>query len=107
MQMKRMSVWLLASLVWTGGIQALGAEVSLVDAVRKSDRSAVRELVRKKVDVNTAEADGTTALHWAARMDDLESAELLIRSGANVKAANRYDVTPLSLACTNGNTAMI
>ena len=28
-------------------------------------------------------------------------------AGADVKAANRYGVTPLSLACTNGNAAMI
>ena len=48
-----------------------------------------------------------TALHWAAYQDDLEIAELLVRAGANVKAANRYGVTPLSLACTNGNGAMV
>src|ERR1019366_5867217 len=44
---------------------------------------------------------------WAARWDDLETAQLLIRGGANVKAANRYNVTPLSLASTNGSAAMI
>ena len=48
-----------------------------------------------------------TALHWAAYHDDLEIARLLVRAGANVKAANRYGVTPLSLACTNGNGAMV
>ena len=48
-----------------------------------------------------------TALHWATYQDDLEIAELLVRAGANVKAANRYGVTPLSLACTNGNGAMV
>ena len=49
--------------------------------------------------------DGTTALHWAARWDDLEMADLLIRAGANVKAANRFGATPLSLACMNGSAA--
>ena len=48
-----------------------------------------------------------TALHWAAHHDDLETAKLLIASRADVKAANRYGVTPLSLACTNGNEAMV
>jgi ankyrin repeat protein len=53
------------------------------------------------------EIDGTTALHWAARQDNLEIARRLLSAGANAKAANRYGVTPLSLACINGNAAMI
>ena len=36
-----------------------------------------------------------TALHWAAHWDDLDTAKLLLRAGANAKAANRYGVTPL------------
>ena len=48
-----------------------------------------------------------TALHWAAYHDDLETAKLLVDAGADVNAANRYGVTPLSLACTNGNEAMV
>ncbi|HUQ95408.1 MAG TPA: ankyrin repeat domain-containing protein [Bryobacteraceae bacterium] len=51
--------------------------------------------------------DGTTELHWAAHREDLQAAASLIRAGANVKAANRYGVTPLELACTNGNAAMV
>ncbi len=51
--------------------------------------------------------DGTTALHRAAHQDDLKTAASLVRGGADVKAANRYGVTPLSLACTNGNAAMV
>ncbi len=47
---------------------------------------------------NKVEADGTTALHRAAQRNDLEAANQLIRAGAHVKAANRYGVTPLSLA---------
>jgi ankyrin repeat protein len=55
--------------------------------------------------VNAPQADGMTALHWAAYLDDLETAKLLV--SANAKATNRYGVTPLSLACQNGNTAMV
>jgi ankyrin repeat protein len=54
-----------------------------------------------------AAADGDTALHRAAYDDDLKTAIELVRSGADVKAANRYGITPLSLACTNGNGAMV
>jgi ankyrin repeat protein len=88
-------------------VNASGAAVSLVDAVKKADKTTVRALLKQRVDVNGAEPDGTTALHWAARVDDLESADLLLRAGANAKAANRYGVTPLLLACLNGNSAMI
>ena len=39
--------------------------------------------------------------------DDLEIAEMLIRAGANVNAANRYGVTPLYLAALNGDADLI
>lgn len=51
--------------------------------------------------------DGTTDLHWAAHQDDLETARRLVKSGADVKVANRFGVTPLSEACLNGNGAMV
>jgi ankyrin repeat protein len=54
-----------------------------------------------------ASADGTTPLHTAVRNDDAASVDRLIRSGADVKAANRYGITPLYLAAVNGNAAVI
>jgi ankyrin repeat protein len=62
---------------------------------------------RPAPDVNAAEADGTTPLHWASYRDDLESARLLLRSGANVNAANDLGATPLWIACENGSAAMV
>ena len=79
----------------------------LADAAEKMDRTRIRALLKQRVDVNTPQVDGMTALHWATYQDDLEIAKLLVRTGANAKAANRYGVTPLSLACTNGNGAMV
>ncbi len=67
--------------------------------------TATLALLKQHADVNAPEADGTTALHWAARQDDLDMADRLIKAGANVKAANRYGVTPLYLACVNGKRA--
>ena len=87
---------------------SLSAAVSdLADATMKGDKQAVRSLLQKKADVNAAQVDGTTALHWAVRADDLETADLLIRAGAKVSAANREGVTPMQLAAMNGNAAMI
>lgn len=86
---------------------AAAPDSRLVEAVKKNDKTATRTLLQQHADVNAPDADGSTALHWAARWDDLETAGLLIKGGANVKAVNRYQVTPLSLACTNGDAAMI
>ena len=47
------------------------APVDVADAVMNKDKDAVRSLLAKKADVNAPQADGTTALHWAVRQDDL------------------------------------
>jgi ankyrin len=83
------------------------ARPPLIDAARNGDKDALRVLLQKKVDVNAAEADGSTALHWVTYRDDVESAGLLIRSGANVNAANDLGVTPLWTASQNGSAAMV
>ena len=79
----------------------------LLDAVKAGNREAVRALLKNHAEVNAAEADGTTPLHWAVRADDLEMSQWLLQAGANAKAVNRNGVTPLSLAATNGNPAMV
>ncbi|MEO7411924.1 MAG: ankyrin repeat domain-containing protein [Opitutaceae bacterium] len=85
---------------------AFSSPAPLADAVEKKDGFAVRTLIRD-TNVNAAQVDGMTALHWAAYNDDLESAKLLVSAGANPKAENRYGATPLSLACVNGNAAFV
>jgi len=84
---------------------ATAAEPRLADAAEKSDRATLRSLLKQHADVNAPQAGGMTALHWAAYRDDLETAKLL--ASANANATNRYGVTPLSLACQNGSTAMV
>ena len=80
-------------------------DTRLVDAVKNHDKDAVRSLLKEHVDVNAPEADGTSALHWAAHSNDLETVQLLLRAGANAKATSRYGVTPLSEAATYGSAA--
>jgi ankyrin repeat protein len=94
-------VSILGLIAAAASLSAAGA-VSLIDAIKSGDRATVRTLLNRS-SVNSTEADGMTALHWAVRGDDAETTKLLIRAGANVNAANRYGVTPLSLAATNGN----
>jgi len=86
---------------------ASGGRPPIADAARNGDKDTLRALLQKKVDVNAAEADGTTALHWASYRDDVESADLLIRAGAKVNAANDLGATPLWTASLNGSTAMV
>ena len=97
---------ILVAFLWAAGAVALSAAGSpLIEAVKRQDAQAVRALLKQKANVNAAEADGFTALHWAAQRDDVQLVELLLAAGANAKAANRYKVTPLYLAAMNGNAA--
>jgi len=79
----------------------------IADAVMQHNDAAARLLIANKSDVNAAQTDGTTALHWAARWDDIETAQLLIRRGAAPEAANHDGATPMFLAAQNGSAAMI
>jgi uncharacterized protein len=107
MCVKRLAIYGIALLLSTVSLHGAGPASSLADAAEQMDRSRIRALLKQHVDVNRPQVDGMTALHWATYRDDLELANLLVRAGANVKAANRYGVTPLSLACTNGNGVMV
>ena len=78
-----------------------------MQAVKTGNVQTVRAMVKAKADANSAEPDGTTALHWAVQNGNVEMVDLLIRSGAKVAAANRYGVTPLAVACTAGNAAIV
>src|SRR5499426_100812 len=87
------------------GLIAAGSDIA--DAAMNKNKDAVRSLLQKKADVNAPQVDGTTALHWVVRADDLETVDLLIRAGANVLAVNREGVTFMQLAAINGTVPMI
>jgi uncharacterized protein len=88
-------------------IDAAQVDRRLIDATKQGNRATVRALLKEKVPVNATATDGTTALHWAARGDDIESAKLLLQAGSDVRLADRYGITPLRLAAENGSAAMI
>lgn len=98
----------LTLLALTLAVPAFAVErAALADAAERRDRAGVSALLQTGVDVNAAQVDGTTALHWAAYNDDAETVRLLLRAKANVNAVNRYGVPPLAPACTNGNAAIV
>jgi ankyrin repeat protein len=104
------------ALALTFGHAAWGAEsapqgskdLRLATAAMQGDRETMRSLLKQHLDVNIAQGDGMTALHWAAYRNDLEMAKMLIAAGASQKAVTRIEgLTPLAIACTNGNAGMI
>jgi len=107
--MSRRALVCAAALVVAATLFVRGAGKSdVADAAAKGDKAAVRALIAQKADVNAPQVDGATALHWAIyRGDDEDLVDLLIRSGANVKAANRDGVTPLAMASLYGKPALI
>jgi uncharacterized protein len=86
---------------------AYAAGADAATAAQNRDMTALRALLRQRTDVNAAQPDGTTALHWAVHWNDLETVNLLLRAGANAKATNRYGATPLSEAVVTGNAGMV
>ena len=98
-------VCLVALLLHVIPASAAGSDVA--DAVMRGKKDVLRTLLNQKADVNVPQIDGTTALHWAVRADDLESADLLLKAGARVSAATRDGATPMQLAALNGSATMI
>ena len=103
----RIAAGLALAVIAVTGLAVAAERAVVADAAERRDQSTVRALLAKGADVNAAQVDGTTALHWAAHYDDAEAAALLVKAAANVNAANRYGVPPLVLASTNGNAAIV
>lgn len=105
-----MKVWIIGSLL---GVLTLvswtSAQISarLAEVVHAGDVAGAMELLKKGASGNAAEADGTTALHWAVQLDDVRLTQALLNAGAKVRSANRYGVTPLELAAINGSSPMV
>ena len=79
----------------------------LVDMIRSGDRAAALALLQQGTDVNAAEANGTTPLHYAVYNEDADLVERLIKAGAKVSVANDFGSTPMSEAAAVGNAAII
>lgn len=79
----------------------------LADAAMQDDEERVRALIAEGADVNEAQGDGMTALHWAAERGNVKVAEMLVQAGADVAAVTRLGAyTPLHLASQNGHGAV-
>ena len=99
------------SLVGALGVAMLHAAAGatpVADAAMARDAAAVRALLKQAADVNGAQGDGMTALHWAASNGDAELAQMLVYAGANLRATTRINgYTPLFLASQSGHANVV
>ena len=80
----------------------------VADAAMTKDRETVKTLLKNGSDVNAAQGDGMTALHWAARNGDVELTQMLLYAGANVKATTRLGgYTALMMAADQGHAQVV
>lgn len=100
--MKLLATFTLAAL----SVSAAELHPAILEAAKSGNKTTLRTLIQQKSDVNAADPDGSTALHWAAHRDDLEAVDALLKAGAKVNGANDLGVTPLWLAAENGSMAV-
>jgi len=98
---------LAAALVVISAVSASAADAPILEAARRGDAARVTALVQADADVNERQADGATALHWAAYHDDPALAATLVRGGARPGLADDTGATPLFLACMNRSGPMV
>ncbi|NQW04440.1 MAG: ankyrin repeat domain-containing protein [Acidobacteria bacterium] len=87
---------------------AAGPTAPIADAAMRGDSAAVQALINGGADVNAAQGDGMTALHWTALNGDAATTALLLSSGATVEPLTRLGrYTPLHLASSRGHAAAV
>jgi ankyrin repeat protein len=101
-----MNKWLIASALALMCGSAL-ADSPLADAIENGRRDLALELIQKGADVNAAQSDGATPLHWAAYRLDADLVERLLKSGARAATQNRYGASPLGEAAKAANAKIV
>ncbi len=75
-----------------------GALVAVLNAAPNVNIAEVKHLIDDGADVNTKGKDGWTALHFAAREGQTETALAFIKAGADIEAKDNNGWTPLHYA---------
>ena len=102
-----MNYWARAILCLLTTAGAAAADEALVDLIQSGQREAALELIRAGADVNAAQGDGTTALHWAVYKIDAALVDALLERGARPSARNAYGSSPLAEAVKIADAALV
>ncbi|HEU4619972.1 MAG TPA: ankyrin repeat domain-containing protein [Gammaproteobacteria bacterium] len=89
---------MLAALALFAAAGQAAGEDALASLIQSGKRDAALELIRSGADVNAAQGDGTTPLHWAVYKLDRGLAAELLKRGAKPNAVNSYGASPLAEA---------
>jgi ankyrin repeat protein len=100
-------VGILAMLATDAVAQDARLQAALVKAAKSAEPAEAIKLLSAGADPNGRAADGTTALHWAVRNNDVMLVERLLRAGARPHVENRYGATPIALACESGSADLV
>ena len=96
------------ALIAGGVLLAQSSKSPVADAAQRGDAAAVAALVTKGADVNVAQADGMTALHWAALNGDVKTLDAVLAAKPKVEPVTRLgSYTPLHLASSRGHAAAV
>ena len=86
---------------------AVAADASLAGLIQAGNRDAALKEIAAGADVNAAQGDGTTPLHWAVHKIDADLARVLLERGAKPDVINSYGSSPLAEAAKVGNARLV
>jgi uncharacterized protein len=97
----------LASRMSVSAAEAKG-DSRVAEAAMREDAAEVTALLQQRADVNGAQGDGMTALHWAAEHGDRQLTATLLKGGASPAAQTRIGRhTPLHVAAKGGHHLVV
>src|SRR3979411_2082553 len=83
------------------------ADDTLAGLLQAGNRDAALKRIAAGADVNAAQGDGTTPLHWAVYKIDADLARALLERGAKPDVINNYGSSPLAEAAKVANARLV
>src|SRR6202011_3254996 len=96
-----------AAVFWLAAAGTAAADASLAGLIQAGHRDAALKMIAAGADVNAAQGDGTTPLHWAVYKIDADLARALLERGAKPDVINNYGSSPLAEAGKGSNTPLV